>query len=61
MRDIPKEVSSCRRFITKITSRSAVDSAMYSASVVDSAMVVCILEDQIIGQPAYQMINPVRE
>ena len=33
-----------------MTSRIDVDKATYSASVVDSAIVVCNFEDQIMGQ-----------
>jgi hypothetical protein len=34
------------------TSLMACESAMYSASVVDKAISVCILDDQCIGHPA---------
>lgn len=34
---------------------------MYSASVVERAMRVCIFEDQMMGQPAYMMTYPERE
>ena len=48
----PRPFNSFKRFITPITSRSAVDRAIYSASVVDKAIRDCILEAHIIGQPA---------
>ena len=36
-----------------ISSRHAVDRAMYSASVVERAISVCSLDAQVTGQPAY--------
>ena len=41
-----------------ISSRHAVDGAMYSASVVESAVNVCNLDTQVTGQPAYVMVHP---
>ncbi len=35
------------------------DSAMYSASVVDKAISVCILEAQCMGHPAYLITYPI--
>ena len=57
----PLSLSSRKRFITAMTSRKAVESAMYSASVVLRAMRLCILEAHIIGHPAYRITYPVRE
>ena len=44
-----------------ITSRSAEDNAIYSASVVDSATNFCMELFHIIGHPAYIMMKSVRE
>ena len=41
-----------------ISSRHAVDRAMYSASVVERAVSVCSLDAQVTGQPAYVMAHP---
>jgi hypothetical protein len=56
----PKEMSSLRTMM-KVMSRRAVLRVMYSASVVERVMTVCILEAQISRQPAYQMMYPVQE
>ena len=48
----PLECGSVIRFIMAMTSRNADERAMYSASVVLSAMRGCILEPQRIGHPA---------
>ena len=39
-----------------ITVRMAVDNAMYSASEVESAMVVCSVERQSTGHPTYSKV-----
>ena len=57
----PFHFSSYSRLTIPITSQKAVNSAMYSASVVLSAIWYCILLDHIIGQPAYIITYPVRE
>ena len=57
----PFRLSSFMRFITAITSLNALDSAMYSASVVLSAIKDCIELFQIMGHPAYIMTYPVLE
>ena len=41
-----------------ISSRDAVDRAMYSASVVESAVNICNLDAQVTGQAAYVMAHP---
>ena len=41
-----------------IWSLSAEDNAMYSASVVDSAVRVWSLDDQVMGHPAYMITHP---
>ena len=43
---------------TGISSRHAVDRAMYSASVVERAVSVCSLDAQVTGQPAYVIAHP---
>ena len=53
--------SSSKRFITGITSLSDWDRLTYSASVVLSATWVYNFDVQIIGQPAYITMNPVRD
>src|SRR6056300_113367 len=57
----PLPFNSFTRFITPITSRRAVDRAMYSASVVLKAMSVCIFEAHTIGHPAYMITKTVLE
>ena len=47
--------------IKGITSLKLVERAMYSASVVDRAVMVCILDAQVIGAPANLMIQPERD
>jgi hypothetical protein len=49
------------RYNKKITFLAAALNAMYSTSVVDSAMVVCSFEIQIIGQLANLTTYPVQE
>ena len=44
-----------------ISSRHAVDRAMYSASVVERAVSVCSLDAQVTGHPAYVMAHPERD
>ena len=44
-----------------ITSRKLVERAMYSASVVDIAVIVCILEAQVMGAPAKRTSQPDRD
>ena len=44
-----------------ISSRHAVDRAMYSASVVEKAVSVCSLDAQVTGQPAYVIAHPERD
>ena len=41
-----------------ISSRHAVDRAMYSASVVERAVSICNLDTQVTGQPAYVVAHP---
>ena len=47
------------KFIKKIASCIALLSAMYSASDIESAIIIWVLEDQIMRHPAYLTINPV--
>ena len=47
--------------IKRMTSLKLVDSAMNSASVVDMAVMVCILEAQVMGAPANRMIHRDRD
>ena len=54
------EVSFMRRK-NRITSRIALDRAMYSISVVLRAISVCSLLPQIIGHPEYIITKPVRD
>ena len=44
-----------------ICSQHAVDRAMYLASVVERAIIVCSLDAQVTGQPAYVMAHPERD
>ena len=44
-----------------ITSLKLVERAMYSASVVDNAVIVCILEAHVMGAPAKCTIHPKRD
>ena len=47
--------------MTLITSRKAVDKAIYSASVVLSAIKLCMEDFHKIGQPMYIITKPVQE
>ena len=49
-KSIPKFLSSEMRLMKYVMSRIEVDKATYSTSVVESAIVVCNLEAQIMGQ-----------
>ena len=49
---------SLRMPINGMTSLTLVDSAMYSAYVVDRAVIVCILDAQVMGAPAKWMTQP---
>ena len=51
--------SSSNSWVMGIASRIDWDRAMYSASVVERAILVCSFEVQIIGQFAYFVTNPV--
>ncbi len=42
-------------------SRIDAERAVYSALVVERAMVFCIFDDQMMGQPAKKMMHPVRD
>ena len=53
--------ASLRSPINGMTSFKLVDRAMYSASVVDMAVMVCILDAQVIGVPANCTIQPDRD
>ena len=53
--------ASVRSPIRGITSLKLVESAMYSASVVDMAVMVCILDAHYIGAPAKRTIQPERD
>ena len=55
---MPQVCISLRSSMIGMTSRKALESAMYSASVEDRAISLCYLELQIIGQPANIMIAP---
>ena len=55
MRSKSRERNSVISCMRPMTSRRAEDRAIYSASVVDRAIRVCILEAQMTGQPAYMM------
>ena len=44
-----------------MTPRSADDRAIYSSIVVDVSSWVCNLDAQMMGQPAYEIIQPERE
>ena len=54
----PCSHASMRSPIEGMTSLRLVDSAMYSASVVDMAAIVCIFDAQVIGAPANRTIHP---
>ena len=53
--------ASVRSPISGITSLRLEESAMYSASVVDMAVMVCILDAQVMGAPAKRTIHPKRD
>ena len=57
----PFPFSCSSRLAIPITLQIAVDSEMYSDSVVLSAIKYCILLAHIIGQPAYIITYPVRK
>ena len=57
----PCSVASFNMPIKGITSLKLVERAIYSASVVDSAVMVCILDAQGIGAPAKQMSHLDRD
>ena len=44
-----------------MSSRHAVDRAIYSASVVDRAVNGCSLDPQVTGHPAYVIAHPERD
>ena len=50
---IPKDPSLSVSCSKKMTSCNAIDKAMYSALVVNNAIMVCIFDNQMIGQPVY--------
>ena len=56
-----KSPVSFMRFRNGITSCIELDSAIYSFSVVLSAISVCSLLHHVIGHPAYIIRNPVRD
>ena len=60
-RDATTGCISLKNSVSGMTSRRDCDSAIYSLSVVDSAISVWSLEDQMIGQFAYRMRYPVRD
>ena len=49
------------KLIKGIASRKACDKLMYSASVVLKVTCVCNFEHHTTGQPAYMIMNPVRD
>ena len=51
--------ASVRNPIISITWCRLIDRVMYSASVVEHAIIVCNLEAHEMGQPVKQMIHPV--
>ncbi len=58
---MPLSMISVTRFTRQTASRGATDEAVHSASVVDEAMVVCILDAQMIGHAAQAITHPVRD
>ena len=58
---MPCPLSYSIRLMIEITSRSAEDNAIYSASVVDNATSFCIEIFHRIGHPEYIMMNHVQE
>ena len=57
----PCSVASLSMPISGMASLRLVARAMYSASVVDNAVSVCILEAQVIGAPVKRTIQPKRD
>ena len=57
----PCACASMRSPISGITSFRLVERAMYSASVVDMAVMVCILDAHVMGAPAKCTIQPERD
>ena len=57
----PCSRASLRSPISGITSLRLVERAMYSASVVDMAVMVCILDAHVMGVPAKRTIQPERD
>ena len=55
---IPCARASVRSPINGMTSLRLVESSMYSASVVDMAVMVCILDAHVMGVPAKRTIHP---
>ena len=53
----PSSRASLRMPIKRMTSLRLVERAMYSASVVDNAVIVCILEARVMGAPAKRTIQ----
>src|SRR5687768_17412391 len=60
-RRMPQLLSSSKSCMTKMTSQRAVERAMYSASVIERAMMGWSLEAQTMGQFANIIKNPVRD
>jgi hypothetical protein len=58
---MPQDFNFLSKFIDVMTSRRAVDRAIFSASVIDKAINVSILDAQTRGQPVYLMIYPARD
>ena len=54
----PCSRASVRSPIKGITSLKLVDSTMYSTSMVDMAVIICIFDAQVTGAPANWMIHP---
>ena len=57
----PCSTASLSMPISGITSLRLVDKAIYSASVVDNAVIVCILDAHMISAPAKRIIHPERD
>ena len=57
----PCSVASLSIPIKGMTSLRLVDKVMYSASVVDKAVIACILDAQVIGAPAEQITHPEQD
>ena len=57
----PCALASVRSPISGMTSLKLVESAIYSASVVDMAVMVCILDAHLMGAPANCMTQPDRD